>query len=202
MGCDIHAIIERQIKYTGHDGEVYLRRWRNAGTPDLGRDYELFAALAGVRNYTGVTPLSEPRGLPGVEGVYEDGRGFKGDWGLTPCSEFEYYSLHWGADAHSASWATLAEIKAYDVGQVLEDPSVVVGRGEDGTPTATAMSSYRDGVDITRTLERVGSRTIFKGAWHKEGNPTAWDSLIAEMERAKRDGDTDDDIRLVFFFDN
>jgi hypothetical protein len=34
-----------------------------------------------------------------------------------------------------------------------------------------------------------------------EGKPTSWDRLLADVERAKREGDTDEDVRIVFFFD-
>lgn len=201
MGCDIHPIIERHDRRRGDGGEVYWESWVNAGTPDLGRDYELFAVLAGVRNYDGITPVSEPRGLPGVTDRYEDGD-FRGDYPQQPCEEFKRYYLHWEPDAHSTSWLTLAEIKGYDTTQEIEDRSVIVGRNEDGGVAMTARASYRRGRDVTAELERVGHRRVFSGPFQKEGEPTAWDRLIAELERAKRDGDTDDDVRLVFFFDN
>lgn len=197
MGCDIHPIIERMDRSRGEDGEVYWERWRNAGTPDLGRNYELFAALAGVRNYDGIAPVVEPRGLPGVTGIYEDESGFKGSLKDQPCSEFEAYYLRWHGDAHSSSWLTLAEIKAYDTEQVIEDASIVIGRRADGAVLATARSTSAPGPH-----ELVGARRIFE--WPGEGrdNPTSWDRLIEEMERVKRPGDTDEDVRLVFFFDN
>lgn len=200
MGCDIHAVIERRKTY----GEDY-HRWQNAGEPDIGRDYEVFAALAGVRNSDGIEPISPPRGLPGVTGVHVDDSGFTGDCREQPCYEFEAYYLHgWRQDAHSASWVTLAEVKAYDAEQMVEDSSVITARDADsGRVLSTARGVWRGGRDVTAELERVGTRRIFSWPGHDEDAPTAWDRLIAAMERAKPDENTtDDEIRLVFFFDN
>lgn len=57
MGCDIHAFVE----YCWPNQErVY---WRSLSRElRLDRDYDMFAHMAGVRNYTNVTPISEPRG--------------------------------------------------------------------------------------------------------------------------------------------
>jgi len=54
MGCDIHAHAE--IKVNGV--------WQHYNHPRIGRDYELFTRMAGVRQVESVTPISPPRGLP------------------------------------------------------------------------------------------------------------------------------------------
>lgn len=81
-----------------------------------GRQYFLFALLADVRNYNGVTPMSEPRGIP------EDA-----------CRRTRDGYEPWKKDAHSASYVTLAELirfadyypgskeDAADVKEVLEE---------------------------------------------------------------------------------
>lgn len=57
MGCDIHCYIE--YRYPKHDD------WTSfGGRINPGRNYGLFAKLAGVRNYDDVTPVAEPRGIP------------------------------------------------------------------------------------------------------------------------------------------
>lgn len=70
MGCDIHAFAEKKIE--GGYVHVHLH-------PPLfdWRWYGLFAFLAGVRNYSAVTPIAQPRGLPkdlssGIRSIYED----------------------------------------------------------------------------------------------------------------------------------
>ena len=51
MGCDIHALVERRQTHGSHMPDDLRYEWLNAGDPDLGRDYEMFAALAdGVIN--------------------------------------------------------------------------------------------------------------------------------------------------------
>ena len=83
MGCDIHICTEKKI------GEKWVMVWyldyRDRAT---NRDYERFAALAGVR---GDGP--EPRGLPD-ERIGES---------------TQYWLDYWGEDAHSHSWLGMTE---------------------------------------------------------------------------------------------
>jgi hypothetical protein len=188
MGCDIHALIERKTKYG----------WVNTGDPDIGRNYEMFAVLAGVRNYDGITPIAEPRGLPSFVAFrsYSDGERYVSwsDYDDKPCREMERMAEDYGEDGHSGSWLTLAEVKAFDTTQTVDDRSLVLARNDAGTPTATCRwsSGPTDGP--------VGARRIL--TWPGEDEPTAWLRLIDRMERAKWDGQSDDEIRLTFFFDN
>lgn len=108
MGCDIHMHIEyfrahykkdkkrwycadwfRLNEYYGEEGEPKYKQvplWDD-------RSYNLFAILAGVRNYNNIEPISEPRGLP---------------LGITDEVLEDYKS--WGEDAHSTSYFTLQEL--------------------------------------------------------------------------------------------
>lgn len=110
MGCDIHVYTERKLE----DGtwwccdhfklNPYYKR--NSTYPDErewvvepifdDRHYELFATLAGVRNYNDITPIDEARGLPDdvSQKVKEES-----DW--------------WGYDGHSRSWLYASEIFAH-----------------------------------------------------------------------------------------
>jgi hypothetical protein len=91
MGCDIHAMIE----YRYAKGKA----WFVAATAlSIGRYYELFGYLAGVRD--DVTPLAEPRGFPTnscysltVKDIEKD----ESQWNF------------WGD--HTASWLTAKELK-------------------------------------------------------------------------------------------
>jgi hypothetical protein len=195
VGCDIHGMIERAERGTYSTRDAWCR-WRAAGEVDVGRDYELFAALAGVRNYVGLVPICAPKGLPGYGGLEEDSLGGYHRWDAAndePNDYFQAYYERWHVDAHSASWLTLAELRAYDATQEVDDPDVVVARDGDGRVLAKAGWSASGG-------ERVGKRRLF--VWPgDEGKPTSWDRLLADVERAKREGDTDEDVRIVFFFD-
>ncbi len=83
MGCDIH--LHQEVKING--------KWQHYGTPDIGRNYRLFALLADVRNDSGIVPISTPRGLP--EDITE----------LTKFIRDDY-----GTDGHSDSYIDAEEI--------------------------------------------------------------------------------------------
>lgn len=123
MGCDIHIHAERRIRergdgtFTWKEIEGPRRRcWscQDRETEEIvkgkpcywcagvgvkteewyeGRDYDLFAVLADVRNSNHVEPIEPPRGIPAD-------------------ADYDVEEAHkkWGLDAHSASWFTVAEI--------------------------------------------------------------------------------------------
>jgi hypothetical protein len=100
MGCDIHAFVEVRI-----NGE-----WESYAELHIGRDYQLFARMAGVRNYDDTEPIAAPRGLPD---------------GLSPVVAASVKL--WGTDAHSSSWLSATEAKAVqdwygDLRTGLHDP--------------------------------------------------------------------------------
>lgn len=98
MGCDIHTFVE--VRREG--------RWQHEPFhPFSGRNYGVFGWLAGVRNYSQVGPLAEPKGLPGD--VSFRLRAESDDWDL---------------NGHSHSWFTLAELLAVDYEAVIEDRRV------------------------------------------------------------------------------
>lgn len=85
MGCDIHMFVEMKSKKLG--------KWLLYSHPEVGRDYDLFAKMANVRNRGDIEPLSDPKGLPkdaseSVQVIYE----------------------HEKPDAHSESYLSLLEI--------------------------------------------------------------------------------------------
>ncbi len=85
MGCDIH--VHTEVKINGE--------WYHLGHPRVGRDYELFSKMAGVRNYDPIIePLAEPRGVPAD---------------ATFLTKFDYE--HMGSDAHTPSWLSCEEIE-------------------------------------------------------------------------------------------
>jgi len=56
MGCDIHLFVEQK-----NEDNVWIYNPELTYKP---RAYDLFAKLAGVRNYYDITPISKQRGLP------------------------------------------------------------------------------------------------------------------------------------------
>lgn len=99
MGCDIHLYAERW--------QAGAQQWVNVPVtlsefPD--RSYRLFGWLAGVRNYSMVGPLVDPRGFPLDASVFV---------------AQEY--IDWDMDAHTPSWLTLDELLNVDYDQIVED---------------------------------------------------------------------------------
>jgi hypothetical protein len=99
MGCDIHTFAERRTE----DGWVVVDGWE----PFRNRNYSVFGFLAGVRNYSEVPPIAQPRGLPAdasdrVKRSHDD----------------------WGFDGHSASWLSIDELLAFDYEATMEDRRV------------------------------------------------------------------------------
>lgn len=120
MGCDIYIYTERR----GADGYERVEGARFSEGPDPfdWRCYGMFGFLAGVRNYSDVIPIAEPRGVPG------DASSEVAD---------EYDSL--SSDAHSASWLSVSELVGFDYDRTMEDRRVTVRRASgvwDGGATA------------------------------------------------------------------
>lgn len=94
MGCDIHGRL--QYRYTEN------QKWQDGGEIETGRNYNLFAALADVRNYDdAITPISQPRGLP------DDVFNLAYDW------DRKHYEDGMFGD-HSFSWLSLKELIEWD----------------------------------------------------------------------------------------
>lgn len=101
MGADIHGVL--QSRYKRGDG-TWSDWWTEEEIYDS-RHYLMFAYLANVRNYGGVRPIAEPRGLPEdfkVEDVDYD----NGDHNL-------FGRKVWMGD-HSPSWLLLSEIRDHE----------------------------------------------------------------------------------------
>jgi len=56
MGCDIHGIVEYK------ENNIWKTKY-NVGN-EVGRNYDIFGCLFGVRNNCGFNPIAEGRGLP------------------------------------------------------------------------------------------------------------------------------------------
>lgn len=95
MGCDIHSYAEKKI----HE------KWECLGySPFDWRAYGMYAFLAGVRNYSAITPIAEPRGIPEERSERVS----------------KQYKI-WDCDAHSASWLSVEELEKFDYDQIIED---------------------------------------------------------------------------------
>jgi len=126
MGCDIHLFAEAKKKKGIIDRLMFWKpakwvsidKWTKnpdfgewEGEPEFhieredrfysgGRNYNLFAALCGVRSehfLEELFPISEPKGIP-IDASQEY---------IKACNDY-------GSDGHSHSWNTLKELQEYD----------------------------------------------------------------------------------------
>ena len=144
MGCDIHSFVE--IKHEGiwryvpelFEGAEWAKKEYGPDAmrsePFCWRNYGVFGFLAGVRNYSAIPVLVEPRGLP------ED---------ITVAVQREV--TRWDCDMHTPSWLALSELLAFDFDQEIEDRRVtreISPRFTCGACTAEpgggAMTTYRE----------------------------------------------------------
>lgn len=95
MGCDVHSYVETSHK--GHWDSLEFH-------PFADRNYGAFAFLAGIRNYSAVTPISEPRGMPADPGFIVGLR-----------------QKEWGEDGHTHSWLMVSELLAFNYDAEMED---------------------------------------------------------------------------------
>lgn len=124
MGQDIHTQAERKVN----------GRWEVVPglKPFDWRSYAMFGFLAGTRNYSDISPISEPRGLPED---YVDNEASDDGW----------------LGDHTHSWLSVAELLAFDYDVPVEDRRITVQRGPnfwDGGATAEPgggkMTTYRE----------------------------------------------------------
>ena len=92
MGCNIHGFIE-VMEFPDSERD----KWWSVHEIPYTRNYRFYAAIAGVRNYIEITPISEPKGMPYDASMMSD---------VTAKED--------GADGHTHSWLTYREIKEYD----------------------------------------------------------------------------------------
>lgn len=95
MGCDIHIWAEKV-------NDFGTRVTERLAYNDETRCYGAFAFLAGIRNYSGITPLDSPRGLP------------------PDCDELLREKLS-DSFYHSHSWFTLDELNAVNYDKLVEN---------------------------------------------------------------------------------
>ena len=149
MGCDIHAYTERK----NDDGQYEV-------VGDFlsdGRSYAVFGFLAGVRNYSEITPISEPRGIP-----------------ADASPSIKSHHERWSDDAHSASWLSTDELINFDYLAMCEDRRCsveVAPRMFNGGCTCNAgdglFQTYKDFLgewyfsEVQKAIDEGATRIVF-----------------------------------------
>lgn len=205
MGCDIHSIVEKRNKDKWEAvGTIFEHKYNGKITlssePYEGRNYVLFAFLAGIRNRFDIKPIDEPRGYP------ED---------ISKETQNDLQDL-WDSDGHSTSWFTLEELQNADWEQKFRQggvvPADVYEYLKDINEPPKIYSQGISGKGIVQLTEEEWQKL----SWDEKTNGTRWyiymywDMTVKEacsefienaMEQLKKIGDPKD-IRFIFTFDN
>lgn len=213
MGCDIHAFVEvRKYPYGDKKREngVWISADKWTVNPDSvlypeernlrlridnedriyrERNYDLFSILADVRSNGKLKLISLPKGLP--DNVSQ---------------EVKQEADYWDGDAHSHSYLTLAELLNYNWDAEMETKEFVESR-------EFAVKKYGEDVELESIFDAVDLDGPFGGVYVKH-KVTLRDRLSEFMETIEKlkgfvekhnrpHWDTkEEDIRLVFWFDN
>lgn len=180
-------------RYTGKPGIIH-EPWYD------GRNYDVFAVLADVRNYDGrLKPIDQPRGLP------DD-----------VSHEIKQESDNYGIDGHSHQWLDLDEVLNYDWEQVVRHKGVVGEAGfkewiSFGYPKSWSGGVGGHGVEHVSVTDMAlivscqkarqeGKAYFTKVEWD---TPYSWSckDFVDRMKEVKK-AVGDAPCRLVFWFDN
>lgn len=231
MGCDIHMRAERKTKkgwqHVGKrfpnpyydpemakkfEGDRFAKFYSELNTiePYSGRNYDLFAILADVRNgygFAGIDtgdgfkPIDMPRGIP-----------------KNASKKYKKYAKSWGEDGHSHSYFTVRELKEYDWhGQTTKHRGLVdmdqykvfkkkgkpeewCGDSSGGALLKVTNKEMDELIDHPENiLKNMRYMTFVEwGESYYESTKDFVDNVIPRLEKL---GDPDK-VRIVFFFDN
>ena len=149
MGCDMHSYAEHRVdgKWEAQDGFE----------PFGWSSYGMYAFLAGVRNYSAVTPIAQPRGMPD-------------DLSVVAAADYE----RWNVDAHTPSWLSVTELEVFDYDKIMEDRRVTVQTshnswncGATAEPGGGEKMTYREFLgeaffaDLDRLKAQKSERIVF-----------------------------------------
>lgn len=205
MGCDIHMYVEYKKEFKSQEitkwipGDYfkpnpYKGMYEDDEDPDMermelygSRNYALFSTLAGVRDYSEqITPVSDPKGTP------DD-----------CCDYIKSEKDRWNSDGHTHSWLTLKELKDYQSGNPvliqtgLISPSAVIKFDKEGIlPDSWCQGTNQEGWE-RRTWSVPNEELIpLIELLHKRAKE------LMQYDWQDYDPKNDENIRIVFWFDN
>lgn len=197
MGCDIHGHIEVD---KSHNEDV--TRWISAGTlfPFVGRSYDAFGCLFGVRNYSNFNPVAPDRGIPRP---------------MSRSAKEDYES--WKQDAHSQSFLNYTEIQDIDWDETADEVDArysVLDENKEPTGTKFALgpaSGWNEIVEENKEAIEAGEpvpnesgdqhiqkRKLTRG----EALSGAWQWLLHDYMGMLADRFGEENVRVVVWFDN
>lgn len=215
MGTDIHGVFQR------HDSQQ-TGKWEDIPHKyEMGRHYQLFAVLAGVRNGTGfagvrtgepVSPISAPRGYPeGFVVTHDDDHPIVSMDVMDPrrrsyCEPDEVADSIWMGD-HSHSWLTADEMLSWYANAPTVIQTGVLSRAEyEQWHKTSRPKSYSGGIwgqgvvviDDNDAARATDDWTHIRCAWQQ--------SLTKELayffDEVRRLADEYGQVRFVFGFDS
>lgn len=149
-------------------------------------DYDLYAILANVRNYSGAEYISNPKGVP------------------DDCNKYIKKDIEeWGVDGHSHSYLTLRELVEWQSKHTKVAQKGLISPKE-------AKKLDEEGVLPSMWCQGTSDKTWVWRKWYREKKPL--DPIINEMKNRLADfgwlfteeqiNENMDKIRIVFWFDN
>ncbi len=195
MGCDIHswAEVKRDGKWCRVTEKLFSDWGDHTTSEPFGcRSYGVFAFLAGVRIYSHVPVLVEPRGLPtdsdwlnGVSKYAYENNPMSGE--IIPYEERETNKRDIENDPnyHTHSWISLQELMDFDYGQKFENRRIsetVIASG--GTTIIDGSAEAQQGHGKELTYREFLGKGFFEHLFQLQtmGLPA--------------------DVRIIFYFDN
>ncbi len=158
INCDLAIYGERQASPSRWEVIPNFIPFSYVKFDDI-RNCNLFGWLAGVRNFSAITPLATPRGLPSDvdEGI-----------------NFDFTRQY--SNARHASWFTMAELNKAKYDEVIEDCLVLDGNIGRVVPAGSGVKrSLREclGRDYFAELDRLNSKgveriTFWFSLWESE----------------------------------
>lgn len=168
-----------------------------------GRNYALFAMLAGVRNRCDFVQISDTKGVPS-------------NMSDTVKNEYE----EWYGDAHSASWLTLRELKEFNWNQTTKHQGYIPLSSYADYIKTGSPDSYSQVVSggLVKHIGLSEANEWLKGKfeidnkfsyyvhvnWTEKYSDSAeffLDNSIPKLEELSKDN-IGEDVRIVFWFDN
>lgn len=177
-----------------------------------GRNYDLFAMLANVRNGAGFAGIKTGDGF----NIIAEPKGVPMDMSKIIAADYE----EWMGDAHSASWLTLKELKEFNWKQTTKHSGVInieqyadyVKLGHPTTWSGDVSGGKVKYLSLDEANEYLkGKKELddefnhyVRVDWTEKYSESAGDFLdfsIPELEKLSLSEDQDD-VRIVFWFDN